>query len=221
MPSASPVPILDCMASVGGHAAPKREDYSDVREFLRAHDAYHDARQPTELQVLERAVRLVSNAVYAVELQLRRIRDVEPEDDEFLFRKWMDIQFLISALWRIRLAAMAAKKRIPNDVLIATAIERFDLQLPYLKSMRDVGQHLDDYATDSQKRRARHVPDGARLVGRRQLEVGAWSEDQFYWLGMTLDFGKARLAGMELYGALQAARSRHRGTPDLPEQPDE
>jgi hypothetical protein len=162
---------------------------------------------------------LASNALYAVDLQLRRIRGAEPEDDEFLFRKWMDIQFLISTLWRIRLAAAAAAKRLPDDAFIAAAIESFDLQVPHLKGMRDVGQHLDDYATDSPKRRVRRVGE-SRPVGRRQLEVGGWSDDQFHWLGMTLDFGKARMAGMELYGTLRAARSRHRGEPYVPQERD-
>lgn len=206
------------MTSAAGDAAPKGEDYSDIREFLREHDAYHDARQPTELQVLDRAVRLASNALYAVDLQRRRIKGAEPEDDEFLFRKWIDIQFLISALWRIRLAARAAARRIPADVSIAAAIERFDLQLPNLKDMRDVGQHLDDYAIDSPKRRVTRIGE-SQPIGRRQLEVGAWSDDQFHWLGMTLDFSKARMAGMELYGALRVARSQ-RGEPYLPQEPD-
>lgn len=165
-----------------------------MQDFIDAYEAFHDGRQPTNQATLERAVRLASESMRAVDLQVRRIRGSEPEDDEWLFRAWMDLQFLIVALWRLRLVGHLAA-RINDGV--QKALKVFNREIPDLKLMRDVAQHLDEYAID-----AGHQ----RCVGHRSLEVGDLNTDEFQWLGGTLNLPQARQAAVVLYLSIKQAR---------------
>jgi hypothetical protein len=49
---------------------------------------------PSEAPILERARSLCNEAVWTVALQRTRLRSSEPEDAEFVFRKWADFRFL-------------------------------------------------------------------------------------------------------------------------------
>jgi hypothetical protein len=87
-------------------------------------------------------------AMWSIELQCRRLEAVEPEDGEFVLRKWADFDFLIVALTRLRRATRLAA-RIPQlQASLGTALVQFDKALPDLKKMRDVSEHIDDYAID-------------------------------------------------------------------------
>jgi hypothetical protein len=121
---------------------------------------------------LDRARSLCSHACWTIARQVRRLRSEEPEDKEFIFRFWADLQFLIVMLRRLRTAAVIASS-VPE---VAAAINEFDRSLPQLAKLRNVGEHIDDYATEHPKRR-RHsdVPRGA-------LEVGSWDGASFEWL---------------------------------------
>src|SRR5690606_41699918 len=66
--------------------------FDDVREFIAAHEAFHDAHPPTALAILERAVRLGSDSLRGIALQIRRLRGNEPEDEEWWARVWLDFQ---------------------------------------------------------------------------------------------------------------------------------
>src|SRR5438876_156473 len=113
----------------------------------------HDQRKvrihgdsPSHGATYERARRLANLARWTVALQRRRLKTDEPEDGEFLFRRWADFQFLIVALTRLRRAATLAAKvpTLPNT--IKGALANFDFALPTLKNMRDIAEHFDDYA---------------------------------------------------------------------------
>jgi hypothetical protein len=180
---------------------PSREDFSSIQAFIAAHEQFPDSRTPSTFQVLDRAVRFASNAIRTVDLQIRRIRETEPEDDKWLLRQWSDYQFLILALWNVR---QSGKMGQMVDRSLADAIATFDRACPNLETMRNVLQHVDDYAIDGKKRRQKFL-DG-RLVGRRALEVGSRDESHFTWLGRTLDVSASREACMTLYLSIQEAR---------------
>ena len=111
----------------------------------------------------------------------------------------MDLQFLIVALWRLRLVGHLAAR---IDAGVQRALDVFKREIPDLKRMRDVAQHLDEYAID-----AGHQ----RRVGRRSLEVGRLSTDEFHWLGGTLNLPKARRAAVMLYLSIKRARDSSMG----------
>jgi hypothetical protein len=99
---------------------------------------------PSDAAILERAVSLASEAMRTLELQKRRLRSKEPEDDKFASRWWVDLQFFIVTLSRLRRVAELAKSVSPVSQEIAAALAEFDNSLPMLQKMRNVGEHIDD-----------------------------------------------------------------------------
>ncbi|KRQ31312.1 hypothetical protein [Mycobacteroides abscessus] len=188
---------LYCGMNVHGDDAPQREDYEDVREFIRDHDAYWNAATPTKLAVLQRAARLANDAAMAIKMQFDRI-DGGPMagDPDGFWKALIDVDFLIAALWRLHLAGRLAQSALGGRWV---PLEEFNAALPDLKLMRDVTQHIHEYGTDFDRR---HNPN----VGRRALEVKSLGKEAFNWLGGTLDFNKAAEASSALLSAIRAAR---------------
>jgi hypothetical protein len=156
---------------------------------------------PSDAATYERARRLANQAVLTVALQRRRLKTTEPEDGEFLFRRVADFQFLILTLTRLRRTAeLAAKIPAITDVMI-DALHKFDASLPKRKKMRDVIEHIDDYAVDQGRDKS---------VSRKALEVGVFDDTVFQWLDCVLDADDALRASRELFKALQAAESAFR-----------
>jgi hypothetical protein len=145
----------------------------------------------------ERARRLANIAVWATRLQRRRLFTREPEDGEFLFRRWADIQFFIVSLMQVRRAAILATKIpvIADDIL--EAIREFDTTLPMLKNMRDVAAHFDDYAMDQGQRKD---------IKRKSLEVAVIGDTVFQWLGYELNADVALLAAQQLFASIKRAQ---------------
>jgi hypothetical protein len=148
----------------------------------------------------ERARRLANNAVWTIHLQCRRLTSIEPEDGQFLFRKWADFGFLIVALSRLRRAAALATRAPEVQSRITDALALFDAALPHLKTMRDVAEHIDDYARDRGRRTE---------INRRQLEVSEMSIDgtTFIWLGGSLNIEDASTAADNLFSEIKEAAS--------------
>lgn len=152
---------------------------------------------PSDAAILERAKRLCNEACFTVSLQHRRLRTTEPEDQVFVFRWWADLQFLIVALRRMRRSAELAGRVPVVSKVIAQAIGEFDRTLPDLAKMRNIGEHIDDYAVDAPKRRYADID-------RRHLQVGTWDGKVYRWIG-ELDIDVALEAAERLFGAVREA----------------
>lgn len=151
-------------------------------------------RQPTGPEILERASSLANEAMHAVALQRRRVRSQEPEDETFLLRTWVDLQFLIVALRRLRQAAVLAQ-RVPSVAdRVSAALKKFDDTLPGLRTMRNVGEHIEDYAMDAGRERHIH---------RKLLQVGGWDGTTYQWLDLELNVDTAHDAAAGLYMAVR------------------
>ena len=153
---------------------------------------------PSHAATYERARRLANLAVWTVALQKRRLKTDEPEDADFLFRRWADFQFLIVALTRLRRAASLAAKVPTLAAPLQAALVTFDTSLPMLKRMRDIAEHIDDYALDRGRDRA---------ITRASLEVGVIGDSTFEWLGQRLDSNIALSAAHQLFKEIQQAQS--------------
>ena len=148
----------------------------------------------TALARIERARSLCSEACYMVALQRRRLQATEPEDGRFIMRRWGDWQFLIVALRRLRQAARIAA----FSPTVTAAIATFDRSLLGLHTMRNVGEHVEDYAQDR----------GRDATGdRKQLQVGTFGADELAWLGHRLDADAAMAAAEELFAAVRLAQA--------------
>ncbi len=139
-------------------------------------------------------------AMWSIELQCRRLETVEPEDAKFVLRKWADFDFLIVALTRLRRATGLAAQIPQLQPSLSTALVQFDKALPDLKKMRDVAEHVDDYAVDQGRHRA---------VSRKSLEVSTMEADgpTLCWLQARLNVREASLASRALFAALKEASS--------------
>ncbi|HEV7401034.1 MAG TPA: hypothetical protein VGN84_12315 [Solirubrobacterales bacterium] len=143
----------------------------------------------------ERARSLANEAVHMVALQHRRLQSDEPEDKTFIFRRWIDFQFLIVSLRRLRLAALLAARPETNRAAIRSAISEFDEALPDLGKMRNVGEHVDEYAVEKGRDRS---------VNRLALQTGSFDNVALDWLGGRLDADEALVTAEALHRAIKA-----------------
>jgi hypothetical protein len=147
--------------------------------------------------ISERALSLVNEAMFTIDLQCRRIRTVEPEDERFVMRWWADLQFLIVALRRIHRAASLGLLGLPETcTTIRNAIQTFEGTLPGLAAMRNVGEHIDDYVVG-----AGHQKN----VDRAQLQVGSFDGTTYEWLDRKLNIDDAQRATDTLYLAVRSS----------------
>jgi hypothetical protein len=137
-------------------------------------------------------------AVWAVHLQCRRLRSTEPEDAAFVFRKWADFDFLVISLTRLRRTANLAAAVPELKLSLVAAIEQFDRALPGLKSIRDVAEHIDEYALDQGR---------TKSIARQSLEVSTLEEEgpTLHWLGSRLNAREALQVSQHLFEAIKAA----------------
>ena len=159
--------------------------------------------KPSSQATYERARRLANVACFTVALQRRRLMTSEPDDREFRFRRWADFQFLIVALARLRRAAVLAAKVPEIRVPIGTAIKAFDASMPDLKIMRDVAEHIDEYATDEGRKSAKPGRNSSG-VRRQALEVACVGKRHVQWLGCSLDTEQAVRASEALFKAIKS-----------------
>jgi len=160
--------------------------------------------KPSDAATYERATRLANLALWTVDLQRRRLNSTEPEDAKFIFRKWSDFHFLIVALTKLRRAAVLASKVTAISGQMRIALKQFDDALPHLKEMRDVAEHIDEYAVD---RGFKSVGQKDGYISRKSLEVSTSDGgDVWEWLGFELDAGQALSASGALFGALKACQ---------------
>ncbi|WP_421825910.1 hypothetical protein [Larkinella sp.] len=161
--------------------------------------------KPTEISTLERAKRLCTTASFLVVLQYRRMRIEEPEDGNFMFRVLADFQFFITALMRLRKSAEIATKAPSVKKVIRRAITDFENAVPNLTHMRDVLEHIDDYAQDNGK----HT-----WIERQQLEVAVWDGTTYDWLGIKFNIETASVAAEKLFLTIRDIVDQHLNASD-------
>lgn len=153
---------------------------------------------PSDGAILERAMSYGNTAIFTIELQRRRLKTEEPEDNVFILRYTIDFEFLVVALYRLKRSAELASKVPSVRVHMETAIKEFEGALPFLREIRNVGEHFDDYAVDGQRRRHKNV-------SRRQLQVSKWDGKTYYWLGHEVDIDAAFKAAKNLFLAIKGS----------------
>ena len=80
---------------------------------------------------------------------------------------------------------------------VRRAIRTFDDRLHWLKRLRDVFEHLEDYAVDSNRRRS--------STSRCELQVWSAGKNGMTWLGFEVNWKEAYEAAQALYAAVKAA----------------
>lgn len=168
----------------------------------------------SEAAVVERAKSLATQWMWAVSLQHDRISRPRPQDKAFhpfgvdAFNE-ADVHFLVIALRRLRTVATTLRHAPQVWDSVHSAIQAFDAKLPWLKPLRDVFEHLEDYAVDSPLRRTG--------TSRRELQVWRAGEYGMQWLGYDVDWNKAELAAADLYEAMKNAYDSLSSQGELPD----
>ena len=168
-----------------------------MKKYISVKLQIGNSRQLSDAAMVERSWSLMNEGMRAIDLQRRRLRSIEPEDAEFIFRWWVDLQFLIVALRRLRRSAELAIRVSTAKSIVADAIKQFDQELPMLQKMRNVGEHINDYAVDSEKRRHKDVE-------RFSLQVGSFDGTTYEWLGACLNIDEAHFASIHLWEAVRS-----------------
>ncbi len=155
-----------------------------------------------EAELIERAKSMATDWMWAVSLQHDRIINPRPQDQAFYPFSPMsinepDIHFLVIALRRLRQAAATIEHAPQQWDPVRREIENFDKRIPWLKRLRDVFEHLEDYAIDSN---FRHSP-----VSRREIQTWSATTHSLEWLGYDVNWQEAHLAAEDLYKAVLAA----------------
>ena len=154
-----------------------------------------------EAAIVERAKSLATQWMWAVALQHARITKPRSQDSSFhpfglrTFNE-ADVHFLAIALRRIRTVATTLE-HVPKEWnSVNQAIQTFDNRLPWLKPVRDVYEHLEDYAVDSNLRRTGTT--------RRELQVWTSDEEGLNLLGYYVNWNEALAAAKDLYAAVKS-----------------
>jgi hypothetical protein len=139
-------------------------------------------------------------ALKAADVQLQRARTEDP-DIGGMAQWWIDLQFFVVALRRLRRSAeLAAEIQTPDA--IKAAISDFDDALPKLGLLRNVGEHIDDYSREAGRDQS---------VRWEQIQVGGWDGTTFQWLGIKVDVDEAMKASRRLVGWIEIVRAEEMG----------
>lgn len=152
-------------------------------------------------EIISRAITRANRAMFAVDMQLRRLRTSEQEDDTFLGRREADFEFLVVAATRLRRAAVLVSKVPELQQQLTAALNQFDILLPNLKKHRDVAEHIDDYSVDQ---------GFDSDVDRELLEVFMISDrcQTWTWLGETTNSHDLLNACTRLFEVVMRARKQ-------------
>lgn len=120
----------------------------------------------------------------------------EPEDCDFVFRRWADFEYLVVSLFRVRRCAEMVARLPGLEEPMCAALADFDNALPHLRVFRNVAEHIDDYAVDRGRDKSIH---------RFSLESSNIEDDgqTFAWLGHSLNAKTALHAAETLFKSLQ------------------
>lgn len=144
--------------------------------------------------------------MHTVALQVRRLQSTEPEDEVFIFRKWADFDLLAVGLVRLKRCAELACELPEARLSLSETIEEFDTKLPSLMRVRNVAEHIDDYALER---------GHDNTVSRFSLEVSQFESDgpALSWHGGYLHAETALSAAEQLFLRMQVVRNELKKAP--------
>lgn len=162
------------------------------------------AQESSAELVRQSCARSAFDSALAVSSQVERLREFATTDPYVHSRRSADAQFLIVALWRLRMAALMCSDLVPEDKQVPAAIATFDDAFPGLASLRHVLMHYDNYLLENDQRRNKLV-DKSRLVGRKDVEALSNNVDGVAWLGQWYQFDMVLPGSADLYRAVAEA----------------
>ena len=142
-------------------------------------------------------------------LQLRdhtveRAREPASNKPGGAFQWWIDMQFFVVSLQRLRTAAQLMSRVAPYKEDVLAALRQFNEDVPDIAFLRNVGEHIDDYSLDQGMDPSVEPPSQA---------VGKYDGTTYHWLDRELDAEQALASSRELVAQLHAIRKREEDPP--------
>ena len=147
----------------------------------------------------ERVRRLAIESMWAVRLQHRRLNSHEPEDARFVTRRVADWHFFIVALTRFRKVVCLASAIAVICSDVKKELAEFDAKLPGRQNMRDIAEHIDDYAIGAGK---------VRFKDPKDLEFIRLDDKEFVWMDETINADDALAAAESLFLSIGGLRKK-------------
>ena len=146
--------------------------------------------------------RFIANLyVYAVRSQIDRIQEVSPEEDSFIMRQFIDIEFLLTALIRLRRCAYMLSEIPQARYLMKNAIDDFDRENPHIKPLRDITEHYDEYL-----RKIGRNQDIDKDIVRKGILKKILSEEDMEWMGFRVNFNSCLKSAEVLFEKVKEVR---------------
>ena len=147
-------------------------------------------------------VRTIANTyTLMVELQISRIHEELQNDEFFIMRHFVDFEFLLVALFRLRRAACAIVRIPIARATIQRAIKNYDKRLPDLKKLRNISEHYDAYLLEEG-----HDDTIDKEAIRLSLLTKCRLNATIEWMGYTMNLNECKTAADELFLEIQAVR---------------
>lgn len=143
-----------------------------------------------ELAVYEDARNMANIAIWGVELQIKRIFG-KNEIEEFVMQPVVDFHFLVTSLNRLRQAASMVSKI--SD--ISGTISEFDFQIPDLRTIRNILEHIDEYRIGKGYNKA---------VPKISFQTISFVENSIQWVDYEINTSTALEVSQKLFVAIQA-----------------
>jgi hypothetical protein len=148
-----------------------------------------------QVSIYEDARNMANIATWGVELQTCRLRNSIQKDkneiEEFVMQPIIDFHFLVTALCRLRLTAEIVSKICD----LSSAIEVFDKNLPDLRAVRNILEHIDEYRVG--KGRNKNVPKGS-------FQTFILDDDSVKWVNYEINLEQAINASSDLFRAIKS-----------------
>jgi hypothetical protein len=144
-----------------------------------------------DLAIYEDARHWANLAMWSVRLQIERLSKGGFEISEFVMQPIADFHFLLISLNRLRESALLVSQ--VSD--LSSEISEFDRDLPWLKRLRNVLEHITEYRTG----------DGRdKTVSKASLQVFLSDSNHIEWLGERVEYAKCKLACSMLFKSIQS-----------------
>lgn len=157
----------------------------------------------TDVALIARAKSMAKQWILAISLQHDRITNPRPQDKVFhpfgadYFHE-ADVHFLAIALQRLRKTVKTLEHVPQLREKARIAGHSFDESLPWVKRLRDVFEHIEDYAVDSNKRHT-------KTTSRQDLQVWSADSNGMRWLGYDIDWSKTLDVAHDLHTMITSA----------------
>ncbi len=166
-----------------------------------------DAEREEKWEAVYEDARMLANFyVHAVAMQISRVRQEVSVSDQFVMRPFVDFEFLLVALVRLRRAACAIRKVPVAREAMQQAIKEYSDRLLALKNLRNITEHYDDYLLERERIYKADQSDPRAKTIRSGLLTKTMSQESIEWMKCSMNLNEIMAAAEALFEEIKAVR---------------